>query len=156
MGGSSQIIARHFKTELTRYCQASGSTINLMKSQIFGWNINAREMSDIARILNMSGVVSWDSFKYLGVPIVKIKPKSSDWNPIVEKIKKKISGWGTAWLNLAGKVVLIKAVLNSYLLYQCSLLLAPGKIINQIEVLLKSFLWNGGNNGGGKKYALVS
>ena len=42
------------------------------------------------------------------------------------------------------------------MLYQCSLLLALCKIINQIEVLLKSFLWNGGNNGGGKKYALVS
>ena len=112
-------------------------------------------MSDLTRILNMNGSVSWDSFKYLGVPIVKTKSKSSDWNPIVEKIKNKISGWGTAWLNLAGKVVLIKAIMNSYMLYQCSLLLAPGKIINQIEALLKSFLWNGGNNGGGKKYALV-
>ena len=127
-----------------------------MKSQIFGWNINAREMSDIARNVNMIGVVSWDSFKYLGVPIAKTKSKTSDWSPIVEKIKNKISGWGTNWLNLAGKVVLIKVVLNSYLVYQCSLLLAPGKIINQIEALLKSFLWNGGNNEGGKKYALVS
>ena len=156
MGGASQIIARRFKAEWNRYCQASGSKINLMKSQIFGWNINSREMLDITRILNMNGVVSWDSFKYLGVPIVKLKSKSLDWNPIVDKIKNKISGWGTIWLNLAGKVVLIKVVLNSFLLYQCSLLLAPGKIINQIEVMLKSFLWNGGNNGGGKKYALVS
>ena len=97
-------------------------------------------MSDITRILSMNGTVSWDSFKYLGVPIVKTKSKSSDWNPIVEKIKNKITGWGTAWLNLAGKVVLIKAVLKSYMLYQCSLLLAPGKIINQIEASLKSFL----------------
>ena len=78
----------------------------------------------------MNGAVSWDSFNYLGVPIVKTKSKSSDWNPIVEKIKRKILGWGTTWLNLAGKVVLVKAVLNSYLLYQCSLLLAPVKIIN--------------------------
>ena len=100
--------------------------------------------------MNIKGVVSWDSFNYLGVPIAKTKSKSSDWNPIVEKIKRKISGWGTAWLNLAEKVVLIKAVLNSYVLYQCSLLLAPVKIINQIEGLLKSFLWNGGSNGGGK------
>ena len=65
----------------------------------------------------MDGVVSWDSFKYLGVPIFKLKPKSSAWNPIVEKIKKKIMRWGIAWLNLVGKVVLIKVVLNSYLLY---------------------------------------
>ena len=42
------------------------------------------------------------------------------------------------------------------MLYQCSLLIALGKIINQIEASLKSFLWNGGNNGGSKKYSLVS
>ena len=104
----------------------------------------------------MSGATNWDSFKYLGVPFVKTNSKSSDWIPIVEKIKRKITGWGTVWLNLAGKVVLVKAVLNSYLLYQCSLLLAPIKIISQIERLLKAFLWNGGNKGEGKKYALVS
>ena len=67
----------------------------------------------ITRILNMSGAVNWDSFKYLGVPIVKTNSKSSDWIPIVEKIKRKITGWGSVWLNLAGKVVLVKAVLNS-------------------------------------------
>ena len=65
----------------------------------------------------MDGAVSWDSFKYLGVPIFKLKSKCSDWNPIVEKIKKKITEWGPTWLNMAGKVVLIKVVLNSYLLY---------------------------------------
>ena len=156
MGGASQIIACRFKTEMNHYCLASGSKINLRKSQIYGWNLNPREMSDISRILNMDGTVSWDSFKYLGVPIFKLNSKCSDWNPIMEKIKKKIIGWGTAWLNLDGKVMLIKDVLNNYLLYQCSILLPLVKIINQIEVLLRSFLWNGGKNGGGKKYSLVS
>ena len=96
MGGASQIIAGRFKTELNRYCQASGSKINFRKSQIFGWNINPREMLDISRILNMNGAVNWNSFKYLGFPIVKTKSKSLDWIPIVEKIKRKISSWGIA------------------------------------------------------------
>ena len=156
LGGASPIIACRFKRELNRYCQASGSKLNLSKSQIFGWNLNPREMVSISRALNMVGVVSWDSFTYLGVPIFKLKPISSAWSPIVDKIKKKITRWGTAWLNLAGRVVLIKVVLNSFLLYQCSLLLAPSKVINQIESLVRSFLWQGGNNDGGKKFALVS
>ena len=88
----------------------------------------------------MDGVVTWESFNYLGVPIFKSNPKSSAWNPIVEKIKREIMGWGTVWLNLAGKVVLIKDILKNYLLYQCSLLLALTKIINQIEGLVKTFL----------------
>ena len=73
-------------------------------------------MSDISWGLNMGGVVVWESFNYLGIPIFKTKSKSSAWNPIVEKIKNKIQGWGSTWLNLAGKVVLIKVVLNSYLI----------------------------------------
>ena len=105
LGGASQIIAHCFKNEMNRYYHASGSKINLRKSQIYGWNINPREMLDITRILNMDGVVTWESFNYLGIPIFKSKPKSSAWNPIVEKIKRKIKGWGSIWLNLVGKVV---------------------------------------------------
>ena len=57
LGGASQIIARCFKNEMNRYYHASGSKINLRKSQIYGWNINPREMLDITRVLNMDGVV---------------------------------------------------------------------------------------------------
>ena len=105
-------------------------------------------MLEISRVLNMDGAVSWESFSYLGVPIFKTKSKSSIWSPIVDKTKRKIIGWGTTWLNLLGKVIPIKAVLNSYLIYQCSLLLAPVKIITQIEGLIISFLWQRGDNGG--------
>ena len=113
-------------------------------------------MLDITRVLNMDGAINWDSFNYLGVPIFKSKTKTSAWLPIVEKIERKIMGWGAVWLNPTGKVVLIKAVLNNYVLYQCSLLLALAQIINQIEGLMRNFLWQGGNNGGGKKFTLVS
>ena len=58
LGGASNIIAQQFKTELNRYCLASGSQVNLRKSQIYGWNINPREMSDISRGLNMGGVTA--------------------------------------------------------------------------------------------------
>ena len=118
--------------------------------------ISIQGKSGISHVLEIDGVISWDSFKYLGVPIFKSKPKSSTWNPLVEKIKNKILGWGAASLNLAGKLVLIKFVLNNYLLYQCSLLLAPSKTIAMIEGLLRSFLWQGGKSGGGKKSALIS
>ena len=112
-------------------------------------------MLEISRVLNMEGVVSWESFNYLGVPIFKTKTNSLAWQPIVEKIKSKIMGWGTTWLNLARKLILIKAMLNSFLLFQCSLILAPVKIISQIEGLMRSFLWQGGANGS-KKFALVN
>ena len=75
---ASQIIARRIKNELDRYCQASRSKLNLRKSQIYSYNINPKEMSGISCILDIEGVTSWDSFKYLGFPVFKSKPKISD------------------------------------------------------------------------------
>ena len=94
LGGSSQIIAHWFKNEMNRYCQASGSKINFRKSQIYGWNINPKEMLEITWVLDMDRAVNWDSFNYLGLPIFKSNSKTSAWLLIVEKVKKKIMGWG--------------------------------------------------------------
>jgi len=67
------------------------------------------------------------------------------WSPIIDKIKTRIQAWGASWLNLAGKLVLIKPVLASIPIYQSSILLAPSKFISQIESLLRRFIWKGGN-----------
>ena len=53
-------------------------------------------------------------------------------------------------------MILIQVILNSFPLYQCSILLAASRILTSIEILLRSFLWKGGKNKGGKKFALVS
>jgi hypothetical protein len=144
LGGASTIIARKFKRQLDLYKETSGSQINYRKSQIYGWNCTPREMVEIARVMEMEGETQWDSFKYLGVPIFKSKPKSSHWFPLLDKIKARIQAWGVAWLNLAGKLVLIKSVLTSILIYQSSILLAPSGFINKIESILRRFLWKGG------------
>lgn len=154
--GSSLHTVVHFKLELDSYCTTSGSKINLRKSQIYSWNINPRELSGITQIIGIEGVTIWDSFKYLGVPIFRTSPKATDWAPLVDKFKKKILSWGAIWLNLAGKVVLIKYVLSSLPIYHCSILLAPAKILSSFDALLRKFLWQGGKNNGGKKFAIVS
>lgn len=101
-------------------------------------------MLEISRILGMEGCTNWDEFKYLGVPIFKSTPRASHWNQLIERIKNRINSWGANWLNLAGKVVLIKAVLASIPIYQSSLLLTPSTVIQKIEVMIKRFLWEGG------------
>ena len=101
-------------------------------------------MADISRILGIEGKTTWESFKYLGVPIFKASPKTSPWIQIIDKIKSRINTWGAHWLNLAGKVVLIKVVLTSILIYQCSILLVPKRILANINSLLKNFLCKGG------------
>jgi hypothetical protein len=103
----------------------------------------------------MEGCTTWDAFKYLGVPIFKSNPKASHWDQLIGKLKNRINSWGANWLNLAGKVVLIKAVLASILIYQSSLFLAPMSTFRKIEALFKRFLWEGGKQTG-RKLHLIS
>jgi hypothetical protein len=144
LGGASPIIAKNFKEELDAYAAFSGSEISQTKRKIYGWNITPNEMLGITRVLGMEGHTNWEAFKYLGIPIFKSVPRASHWNHLIDNLKNKISSWGANWLNLAGKVVLIKAVLTSIPIYQSSFLLAPGSVIQKIESLQRRFLWEGG------------
>jgi hypothetical protein len=155
MGGASLQTTRKFKNELVAYTEISGNVISLTKSKIYGWNITPNEMLEIARVLGMEGCTKWDAFKYLGVPIFNSNPRTSHWNLLIDKLKNKINSWGASWLNLAGKVVLIKVVLANILIYQSSLLLAPSSIIQKIEAMFRRFLWEGGKQSG-RKLHLIS
>ena len=155
LGGASIQSTDHFKQELELYKEVSGSKINFQKSKIFSWKCSIRELRDIARTLGMEGTMDWDGFTYLGIPICKTKIKSAKWEPILDKFKSKIQGWSANWLNLAGKTVLLKSVLNSMPIYQSSILLALGSIIRKLERLLRKFIWEGGK-GNETKLHLIS
>jgi hypothetical protein len=155
LGGASPLVARKFKEELDAYATVSGSEINQAKSKIYGWNITPKDMLGISRVLGMEGHTNWEAFTYLGIPISRTTPRASQWNHLIDKLKKRISSWGANWLNLAGKVVLIKSVLASVPIYQNSLLLAPGFIIQKMEAMQRSFLWEGGKQTG-RRLHLIS
>jgi hypothetical protein len=112
-------------------------------------------MLEISRVMGMEGCTNWDAFKYLGVPIFRTKLKASQWLPLIDKLKERINSWGENWINIAGKVVLIKALLKSISIYQSSLLLAPSTMIQKIKVLFRRFLWEGGRKKG-RKLHLIS
>ena len=63
-----------------------------------------------------------------------------------DKLKIRIQAWEAAWLNLAGKVTLLKSVLSSIPVYQNTILLAPKSFISKVDALLRIFLWEGGKN----------
>ena len=74
---------------------------------------------------------------------------------LLDKIKVRIQAWGVTWLNLAGKLVLIKSVLNNIPIFQSSIMLAPNGIITKLEAILRRFPWKGGKQGD-KKLPLVN
>ena len=77
------------------------------------------------------------------------------WLPLLDKLKLHVQAWGATWLNLGGKVVLLKSILIILPNFQNSILLAPKTITLKIDGMLRRFLWEGGRKNE-RKLHLVS
>jgi len=141
LGGASSIIARRFKKVLDDFLQVSGGLLNNSKCRIYGWNTPPRIMQNILQILEIPTEARWTHFTYLGLPIAKENVKSELWSKHVEKMKNKKQKWGMMWLNMAGRVIMIKALLSSLPIYQYAIILAPASAHKQMKIIIRSFLW---------------
>jgi hypothetical protein len=77
------------------------------------------------------------------------------WKVILQKIKDQFEVWGAIWLNLEGRVVLVKSMLSSFPIFQFSTLLAPIGIKKEMAQLIHKFLWKGGEDNE-KKFHMVN
>eukprot|EP00253_Pinus_taeda_P026927 PITA_26927 len=143
--------ARALNSLLLLFSKASGTLINSVKSQIFFFNTHPTTQRAIARILGFS-IASLPS-KYLGAPLFAYARKHSSWTSLLEKLEAKLSLWTHRSLNMASRLILIKAVLQSMPLYLFSILAAPKWVLKAIKKLQRNFLW--GSTGPNRKWALV-
>lgn len=143
--------AFQLKSLLTDFSDASGANVNKSKSQIFFFHTPVNTQATIARILGFSIVVL--PSKYLGAPFTALALKHSSWKILLENLEAHFSLWTHRALNMASRLVLIKAVLHSMSLYLFSILAAPKWVLNEIKHLQRSFLW--GNSIQKRKWALV-
>ena len=81
--------------------------------------------------------------KYLGLPLgAKFKDKAI-WNPILEKMERKLAGWKKLYLSKGGRVTLINSTLSNLPTYFLSLFPIPASVANHIARLQRDFLWRG-------------
>ena len=78
-------------------------------------------------------------FLYLGLPIGGDPRKLKFWQPLIDRIKSRLSGWKSRNLSLGGRLVLLKSVLSSLPVYFLSFFKAPAGIISSIESLFNCF-----------------
>ena len=54
---------------------------------------------------------------------------AADWKSILDKIQKRMEQWGSQWIKITSRVVLLKVVLSSLSIYHNSILLShPSKV----------------------------
>ena len=84
---------------------------------------------------------------YLGIPLGANPRKVDTWNPIINRIKKKLSGWKINLLSRAGRLTLIKAVLNNLPMYYLGIFKMPKLVAKKIISLQSKFFWGSKENG---------
>eukprot|EP00253_Pinus_taeda_P032481 PITA_32481 len=127
------------------------ASINHSKSQIFFFHTPATTQAAIARILGFS-IANLPS-TYLGAPLIASALKHSSWKFLLERLETRLTSWTRKSLNMASRLVLIKAVLQAMPLYLFSILAVPKLVLKEIKLIQRSFLW--GSNGLRRKWALV-
>ena len=90
--------------------------------------------------------------RYLGIPLGANPNRIETWQPVIDKITKRLSSWKLNVLSKAGCVVLIKSVLNN-LLYYLGLFRMPKAVAKEIISIQWRFFW--GKNEGDRFQPLV-
>ena len=126
--------------------------VNLSKSKIFFFNTNIAIQKNISIILGFQR--DFLPSKYLGVPLTTKPMLKRIWEPLINKLQDKVSKWTINSLNLAGKLVLTKVVLQVIPIFMLSALPAPKGVFQQFRNIQRNFL--SGKKENRKKWALVS
>ncbi|XP_023871388.1 uncharacterized protein LOC111983979 [Quercus suber] len=125
---------------LSRFEEVSGLTINLDKSEL----VPVGDVSNMHKLVEILGCrESTLLLKYLGLLLSASFKDKTVWNPILEKMERRLADWKRLYLSKGGKVTLIKSTLSSLPTYFLSLFPIPVKVAKQMEDLQRDFLWNG-------------
>eukprot|EP00253_Pinus_taeda_P024119 PITA_24119 len=154
IGGASSLMAKRFKKVLDAFLAASGGKLNNRKCKIYTCNVPLQIQQRISLILDIPVQRNWSFFSHLGLPLTKETVKAEICAKHIERMRGLLQSWGVSWLNLVGRVILIKAILSALPIYQYAVIMAPASIHKHMEIILRSFLWQGGKQET-KKFSLV-
>ena len=92
--------------------------------------------------------VRYQSNIYMEISFGANPKRVKTWEPMISNIEKKLSLWKSNLLSRAGRLVLIKAVLNNLPLYYLELFPMPKTVAKKIISLQTRFLWGKNSKGG--------
>ena len=133
--------ARAMRAILMLFEAISGLKVNFTKSQLFVVNVHLSWLTEAALVLKCK--VGSLPFVYLGLPIGGDARRLSFWDPLITRLKFRLSGWKSKHLSFDSRLVLLMYVLSSMSIYALSFFKAPSGIISFIESILNCFFWEG-------------
>jgi hypothetical protein len=144
--------ATTYKKILADFGEASRTKINHSKSMIYFFNMNIGVQRNLSNILGFERKTL--PMKYLGVPLTDKASKNTTWEGILTKLQERVKIWTYRSLNLVGRLILTKAILQAIPTYLMSVFPAPKGILQKIITIQRNFLWRGAEDK--RKWALVA
>ena len=136
----------HIQLLLLSFQAVTGLKVNVHKNEM----VPIGEADDVQALADILGCrVGTLPMSYHDMPLGASHNSLSIWNPILEKIERKLAGWKKMYLSKRGRLMLLKSTLSSLPTYFLSLFTIPTYVVNKIEKLHRDFLW------GDSKYHLV-
>ena len=141
----------HLRYILLWFEATLGLRVNLGKSKLV-------EVGDVPYLELLADILGCKTstlpLNYLGLPWGASFKLQSIWNPIVERMERRLAGWKRLYLSKGGRLTLIKSTLSNLPTYFLSLFPLPVFVAKRIEKIQRNFLW--GNSKEGVNFHLVS
>jgi hypothetical protein len=122
----------------------SGLKVNFHKSMLVAVNVSDSWLTEAALVIGFKARKV--PFVYLGLPIGEDLRRLLFWEPVLDRIKKRLLGWRSKFLSFGGNLDLLKYVLSSLPVYALSFFKTPSGIISALESLFIIFFWGGCEN----------
>lgn len=101
---------------LQRFCKASGQKVSLHKSRVyFSSNVHELDKTSICSTLCMEETS--DLGICLGMPTISSRVTRDTFSHLCEKVDRRLAGWKTKYLSLAGHITLAKSTISSMATY---------------------------------------
>lgn len=136
------------RAALDEFRNVSGLEVNMNKSTTFFGNVKSSTQAHISEVMPFN--VGTLPVRYLGVPLLSTRLYQKDCLSLIDKVKKRVMDWKNKSLSFAGRLQLIASVLSSLQVLWSSVFILPKAVSDDIERIIRGFLWCQGEYKRGK------
>ncbi|KAL8140429.1 LOW QUALITY PROTEIN: hypothetical protein V2J09_006450 [Rumex salicifolius] len=78
---------------------------------------------------------------YLGIPLLNKAMNVGTFEPLIQSMHARLSGWKGKLLSMSGRVTLARSVLNAILVYTMASFALPRSICDRLDRVTQNFIW---------------